>query len=205
MAAMCPYLCSWPINLQVVIGSSQCSICPECLHEMHIWYAQPAFVQVAQALAVSMNKLGDQRYLSGDLQGAKQHYTEALTTRQGSCCPSEPASVETQLGVVTSLLKVLDIEQVGTCLIHAGKWRLEQWAARVAMPVDGKQTDVHARLTPSMLGQWLNVQALGEDSAAAQHKQEAGKVLRELTAAVPPEGPVRAKYMGLQAFMQQVR
>ena len=60
-----------------------------------------------------------------------------------------------------------------------------------------RQTDtIHA---------WLNVQALGEDSAAQQHKQEADKVLRELTAAVPPEGPVRAKYMGLQAFMQQVR
>ena len=69
-------------------------------------------LQVAQALAVSMNKLGDQKYLGGDLPGAKQHYTEALKTRQGSCCPSKAASVETQLGVVTSLLKVLDIEQV---------------------------------------------------------------------------------------------
>ena len=49
------------------------------------------------------------------------------------------------------------------------------------------------------------LQALGENTAAQQHKQEAGKVLRELTAAVPPEGPLRAKYMGLQAFVQQVR
>ena len=109
----------------VISGSSRSSMCTECLHAMHIWYAQPAFLQVAQALAVSMNKLGDQRYLSGDLQKAKQHYTEALITRQGSCCPSEPASVETQLGVVTSLLKVLDIEQVGICPIHADKLRLE--------------------------------------------------------------------------------
>ena len=128
MAAMCPYLCYWPINFAgqtVIIGSTRSSMCTECLHEMHIWYAQPASLQVAQALTVSMNKLGDQRYLIGDLQGAKQHYTEALTTRQGSCCPSEPASVETQLGVVTSLLKVLDIEQVGIRLIHADKLRLE--------------------------------------------------------------------------------
>ena len=51
----------------------------------------------------------------------------------------------------------------------------------------------------------LNMQALGEDSAAQQYKEEAGKVLRELTAAVPPEGPLRAKFMGLQAFIQQVR
>ena len=51
----------------------------------------------------------------------------------------------------------------------------------------------------------LNVQALGEDSAAQQYKHEASEVLQKLTAAVPPEGPLRAKYMGLQAFMQQVR
>ena len=82
-------------------------------------------MQVAQALAVSMNKLGDQSNLKGDLDGAKQHYTEALRTRQGSCCPSEPASVHTQLGVVTSLLKVLDIEQVSICLSHADESRLE--------------------------------------------------------------------------------
>ena len=51
---------------------------------------------------------------------------------------------------------------------------------------------------------WLGVQALGEDSAAQQHKQEADKALRELTAAVPLEGPLRAKFMGLQAFLKQV-
>ena len=56
-----------------------------------------------------------------------------------------------------------------------------------------------------MLHAWLNVQALGEDSAARQHKQEAGKVLRELTAALPLEGPLSAKFMGLQAFIQQIR
>ena len=82
------------------------------LSEMRMWQARPYILQVAQALAVSMNKLGDQKYLQGDLHGAKQHYTEALRTRQGSCCPSNAASVETQLGVVTSLVKVLDIEQV---------------------------------------------------------------------------------------------
>ena len=97
----------------VIIGSNCSCMRTDCLHEMRIWEAQPPFVQVAQALAVSMNKLGDQRYLSGDLHRAKQHYTEALRARQGSCCSSQPASVEAQLGIVTSLLKVLDIEQVG--------------------------------------------------------------------------------------------
>ena len=74
---------------------------------------------------MSMNKLGDQRYLKGDLKGAKQHYTEALRARQGSGCPSKSASVESQLGVVTSLLKVLDIEQVSICLTHADELRFE--------------------------------------------------------------------------------
>ena len=68
----------------------------------------------------------------------------------------------------------------------------------------GPKVNRYARQTDTMHA-WLTVQALGEDSAAQQHKQEAGKVLRELTAAVPPEGPLRAKYMGLQVFMQQVR
>ena len=51
---------------------------------------------------------------------------------------------------------------------------------------------------------WLGVQALGDDTAAQQHKQEADKILRELTATVPPEGPLRAKFVGLQAFIQQI-
>ena len=68
----------------------------------------------------------------------------------------------------------------------------------------GPKVNICARQTDTIHA-WLNVQALGEDSAAQQHKQEAGKVLGELSAAVPPEGPLRAKYMGLQAFMQQVR
>lgn len=92
------------------------------LSEMRMWQARPYILQVAQALAVSMNKLGDQKYLQGDLHGAKQHYTEALRTRQGSCCPSNAASVETQLGVVTSLVKVLDIEQVSRqAILPAGR------------------------------------------------------------------------------------
>ena len=45
---------------------------------------------------------------------------------------------------------------------------------------------------------------MGEDSAAQQHKQEADEVLQELAAAVPLEGPLRAKFMGLQAFSQQM-
>ena len=66
-----------------------------------------------------MNKLGDRKYLDKDLSGARQHYAEALALRQESCKSVESASqvgeaalAEAQLGVVTSLLKVLDIEQV---------------------------------------------------------------------------------------------
>lgn len=61
-----------------------------------------------------MNKLGDRQYLDKDLPGAKQHYTEALRVRQEFCNGAEPVSAELQLGIVTSLLKVLDIEQVST-------------------------------------------------------------------------------------------
>jgi hypothetical protein len=67
-----------------------------------------------------MNKLGDRKYLDKDLSGARQLYAEALALRKESCCKSaqsaspvaEPALAEAQLGMVTSLLKVLDIEQV---------------------------------------------------------------------------------------------
>ena len=76
-------------------------------------------MQVVQALAVSMNKLGDRKYLDSDLSGARHYYAEALALRKESCTSAgsasqvaEAASAEAQLGVVTSLLKVLDIEQV---------------------------------------------------------------------------------------------
>ena len=59
-----------------------------------------------------MNKLGDRRYIEKDLRGAMQHYKEALRIRQESCKVAEPVSAEVQLGIVTSLLKVVDIEQV---------------------------------------------------------------------------------------------
>lgn len=57
----------------------------------------------------------------------------------------------------------------------------------------------------NILHAWLDVQALGEDSAAQQHKQEADKVLKDLTAAMPLEGPLGAKFLGLQALVQQIR
>ena len=63
---------------------------------------------------MSLNKLGDRQYLDKNLHGAKQHYTEALRIRQEFCNGAEPVSAELQLGIVTSLLKVLDIEQVST-------------------------------------------------------------------------------------------
>ena len=73
--------------------------------------------QVMQALTVSTNKLGDRKYIDGDLLGAQQLYTEALRIRQGFCSSSsKPASVEMQLGIVTSFLKILDLEQVGSHL-----------------------------------------------------------------------------------------
>ena len=66
-----------------------------------------------------MNKLGDRKYLDKDLSGARQHYAEALALRKESCKSAESASqvveaalAEAKLGVVTSLLKVFDIEQV---------------------------------------------------------------------------------------------
>lgn len=61
-----------------------------------------------------MNKLGDRRYIEKDLRGALQHYKEALRIRQDSCKGAKSVSAEVQLGIVTSLLKVVDIEQV-TC------------------------------------------------------------------------------------------
>ncbi len=71
-----------------------------------------AALQVVQALAVSLNKLGDREYLGKDLRGAMQHYKEALRIRQESCKGAEPVPAEALLGLVTSLLKVVDIEQV---------------------------------------------------------------------------------------------
>ena len=61
-----------------------------------------------------MNKLGDRQYLDKNLHGAKQHYTEALRIRQEFRNGTDPVSAELQLGIVTSLLKVLDIEEVST-------------------------------------------------------------------------------------------
>ena len=69
-------------------------------------------LQVVQALAVSLNKLGDRLYLGKDLHGAMQYYKEALRIRQDSCKGPEPALAEALLGLVTSLLKVVDLEQV---------------------------------------------------------------------------------------------
>ena len=69
-------------------------------------------LQIVQALAVSLNKLGDGRYLKRDLRGAMQYYKEALRIRQESCKGLEPDAAEVQLGIVTSLLKVVDVEQV---------------------------------------------------------------------------------------------
>ena len=62
---------------------------------------------------MSLNKLGDRRYLQRDLCSAKQYYKEALRIRQESCKGTEPVSAEVQLGIATSLLKLVDIEQVG--------------------------------------------------------------------------------------------
>ena len=66
-------------------------------------------------MAVSMNKLGDRAYFEKDLHSAIHHYREALSIRQASCNGLEPISAEVQLGIVTSLLKVADIEQVRVC------------------------------------------------------------------------------------------
>ena len=69
-------------------------------------------LQVVQAMAVSLNKLGDRQYLGKDLHGAMQYYKEALRVRQDSCKGAEAVPAEALLGLVTSLLKVVDIEQV---------------------------------------------------------------------------------------------
>ena len=63
-------------------------------------------------MAVSLNKLGDRQYLGKDLRGALQFYKEALSIRQEFCKGPKTVPAEALLGVVTSLLKVVDIEQV---------------------------------------------------------------------------------------------
>ena len=68
-----------------------------------------------------------------------------------------------------------------------------------------KHTDYTHVLIGKYTSRLADVQALGEDPAAQQHKQEADEILRELTAAVPFEGPSRAKFLGLQAHIQQTR
>ena len=139
-------------------------MCTDCLHETHMSYAESPSLQIAQALAVSMNKLGDQRYLSGDLHGAKQHYLEALRTRQGCCSPSKPASVESHLGVATSLLKVLDIEQVSACPTHADGLRLGMRFMLAALHRSG------SRLHPEMLMSARVGASHSEDRAVAMHR-----------------------------------
>ena len=75
---------------------------------------------------MSLNRLGDRQYLDKDVRGAMRHYKEALRIRQESCQGAEPMSAEAELGVVTSLLKVADAEQVGgqswRCMCYILSW-----------------------------------------------------------------------------------
>ena len=68
---------------------------------------------------MSLNKLGDRRYLGKDLHGAMQYYKEALRIRRDSCRGAEPVPAEALLGLVTSLLKVVDIEQASPNLLSS--------------------------------------------------------------------------------------
>ena len=66
-----------------------------------------------QALTVTLNKSGDLRYRTGDLQAAEGFYTRALGIRRESlayfAAGDEPRM---QLDVALSLAKVADIQQV---------------------------------------------------------------------------------------------
>ena len=48
------------------------------------------------------------------------------------------------------------------------------------------------------------VQALDDQAAAEEHMQEARSILCRAEEVVPQQGPLWAKYSGLQAFVQQV-
>ncbi len=47
-------------------------------------------------------------------------------------------------------------------------------------------------------------QALGDRAAAGEHTQEARTILCRAEEVVPQQGPLRARYLGLRAFLQQL-
>ncbi|CAL8465506.1 g5042 [Coccomyxa elongata] len=88
--------------------------------------------QVAHALAVSHNKLGDLHFLRSDLVQARCNYRDALDIRQRTFdVPSKggenDADVTAVLSLITSMLKVADVEEAldsheaaSQCLTRAG-------------------------------------------------------------------------------------
>jgi tetratricopeptide (TPR) repeat protein len=75
----------------------------------HLQSCAAPSAEVQHALTVSLNKLGDLRYMQGDLPAARQQYSAALDIRQAACASEGGGTAMQQLDLAASLVKVADV------------------------------------------------------------------------------------------------